>query len=160
MTTPQTLGDRMAIEDLLARFFLSFDDRDWTAMRGCLAETVWTDYSSFRKVPPGEISGERYVAQREAALSRLDMQHNYLNLRVEISGATASGGCNYVIHRFDPEARPGDVAHFHSYGRYEFGFAKTDGVWRIDHIRQILLRNEGNPEIHGATRTEENTRHV
>ena len=149
-------ADTIAINDLLCRFFQAFDDKDWAAMRSCLADAVWTDYASFRDVPPGEITGDRYVAQRRAALSALDMQHNFLNLRVDLDGDNASARCNYVIHRFAPDS----AAFFHSYGHYEFGFRRIDGAWRIARIRQVLLRNQGDPEIHGATRTVDNTRHV
>ena len=148
--------DRTALNDLLCRFFQSFDIKDWSIIRECLSDTVWTDYSSFRDVAPGNISGDRYVAQRKAALSALDMQHNFLNLRVDVNGETASGRCNYVIHRFDPMG----PAYFHSYGRYEFGFQRISGDWRLARIRQVLLRNEGDPEIHGATRSVNNTRNV
>ena len=154
------MTDRDTLNDLLCRFFWSFDEKDWKTMRSCLANTIWTDYSSFRAVPPGKISGDRYVAQREAALSALDMQHNFLNLRVEIDDATARGWCNYIIHRFHPDFDGRNDAFFHSYGRYEFGFLQVDDEWRISAIRQILLRNHGNPEIHGATRSVENTRDV
>ncbi|MGB0554906.1 MAG: nuclear transport factor 2 family protein [Alphaproteobacteria bacterium] len=154
------MADRDALNDLLCRFFRSFDEKDWKAMRSCLADTVWTDYSSFRDVEPEEISGDRYVAQREAALSALDMQHNFLNLRAEIDDASARGWCNYIIHRFHPDFDGRNDAFFHSYGCYEFGFLQVDDEWRISAIRQILLRNHGNLEIHGATRSVENTRDV
>lgn len=152
--------DRDAINDVLCKFFRSFDTRDWTAMRECLCDRIWTDYSSFRDVAPGEISGDRYVAQREAALAALDMQHNFLNLQIEGGGNTAAAWCNYIIHRFHPEFDGQDDGFFHSYGRYEFGFSRKEGQWAIRRIRQILLRNQGNPEIHGATRRIDNTRNV
>lgn len=152
--------DRDAINDLLCRFFQSFDEKDWPAMRACLADTVWVDYSSFRDVAPGEISGDRYVAQRKAALSALEMQHNFLNLRVDVEGDTAAAWCNYLIHRFQPNFDGAADGFFHSYGRYEFAFAREEAGWRIGRIRQILLQNHGNPEIHGATRAVENTRNL
>jgi hypothetical protein len=43
--------------------------------------------------------------------------------------------------------------YFHSYGHYIFACAIVGGAWKIARIVQHLLRNEGNPEIHGATRT-------
>ena len=154
------MSDWDALNDLLCRFFRSFDEKDWKMMRSCLGDTVWTDYFSFRGAPPGEISGDRYVAQREAALSALAMQHNFLNLRVEIGDASARGWCNYIIHRFHPDFDGWNDGFFHSYGRYEFGFLQADGMWRISAIRQILLRNHGDPEIHGVARQVDNTRDV
>ena len=154
------MSDWDALNDLLCRFFRSFDEKDWKMMRSCLGDRVWTDYSSFRDAPPGEISGDRYVLQREVALSLLDMQHNFLNLRVEITGTSARSWCNYIIHRFHPDFDGQNDAFFHSYGRYEFGFLRANDEWRISSIQQVLLRNHGDPEIHGATRQTDNTRDV
>ncbi len=151
---------KLACNDLLCRFFQSFDEKDWTAMRACLCDEVFTDYSSFRDVPAGTIRGDRYVEQRRAALSALDMQHNFLNLAVAVAGETAEARCNYIIHRFDPAFDGANDRFFHSYGRYIFGFRRAADGWRIARITQNLLRNHGNPEIHGATRLQDNTRHV
>jgi hypothetical protein len=152
--------DKLACSDLLCRFFQAFDEKDWTVMRACLCDEVFTDYSSFRDVPAGTISGDRYVAQRRAALAALDMQHNFLNLAVAVDGDEAEARCNYIIHRFHPSFDGVNDHFFHSYGHYRFGFRRIADGWRIARITQVLLRNHGNREIHGATRLENNTRHV
>jgi hypothetical protein len=150
--------DKLACNDLLCRFFQSFDEKDWTAMRRCLADEVYTDYSSFRDVAAGTIGGDRYVEQRRAALNELDMQHNFLNLAVDTSGDTATARCNYIIHRFHPSFAGASDQFFHSYGHYHFGLQRGADGWRIASITQVLLRNHGNREIHGATRSANNTR--
>jgi hypothetical protein len=152
--------EKLACNDLLCRFFQSFDEKDWIAMRACLCDEVFTDYSSFRDVPAGTVSGDRYVDQRRAALAALDMQHNFLNLAVDVSGEEAEARCNYIIHRFHPSFDGMNDNFFHSYGHYIFGFRREFGGWRIAQIKQVLLRNHGNREIHGATRSENNTRHI
>lgn len=160
MVTNET-ESKLAIQDVLCRFFQSFDDTDWTAMRSCLCDDVFVDYSSFRDVPPALISGDRYVEQRRAALGHLDMQHNFLNLHTTITGTdTAKARCNYLIHRFHPVHDGSAPRYFHSCGHYDFGLRKTSEGWRLSSIVQVLLRNWGDPEIHGATRSADNTRHV
>jgi hypothetical protein len=159
---------KLAINDLLTRFFQAFDDHDWQMMRGCLCDEVYTDYSSFRDVPAATIAGDRYVEQRRTALQALDMQHNFLNLRVDLdeeNTSTAKARCNYIIHRFHPSFDGNNDHYFHSYGHYFFGLRKIGSgletaEWRISSIVQNLLRNHGNREIHGATRTLDNTKHV
>jgi SnoaL-like domain len=136
------------INDLLTRFFQAFDEKNWPMMRGCLCDEVDTDYSSFRGVPPATISADHYVEQRRSALHTLDMQHNFLNLRVEFAEATdtATARCNYIVYRFHT-AYDG---YYHSQGHYLFGFTVRDGAWKISRIVQHLLRSQGDPEIHGA----------
>jgi hypothetical protein len=146
----------LAIGDLLARFFQSFDDKDWLEMRNCLADEVFADYSSFRDRPAGTIPADAYVDQRRRALQALVMQHNFLNLRVEVhpDARHATARCNYIIHRFHPAIVGGGDGYFHSYGHYRFTFVNLAGAWRIRGISQHLLQNSGNPELHGATRTQ------
>ena len=160
MSDPVT--HKLSINDLLTRFFQAFDDKNWSMMRGCLCDEVFTDYSSFRDEAASTISADRYVEQRRIALQALDMQHNFLNLRVEVDAAaeTATARCNYIIHRFHPSFDGINDHYFHSYGHYLFAFTNLSGTWKISRITQNLLRNHGNREIHGATRTQNNIRHV
>jgi hypothetical protein len=147
---------KLAIHDLLTRFFQAFDDKAWPALRECLCDEVFADYSSFREVQAAMIPADTYVEQRRIALQALDMQHNFLNLRVELDPAAdaATARCNYIVHRFHPSL-DGDDRHFHSYGHYFFAFVNVTGRWRISRITQSLLRNRGDREIHGATRAAE-----
>jgi hypothetical protein len=147
----------LAINDLLARFFQAFDEKDWPLLRSCLCDELFADYSAFRDQPAGVIPADRYVDQRRTALQALAMQHNFLNLRVEVEpgAGRATGRCNYVIHRFGPAQAGGDDQYFHSYGHYVFGFVHLAGGWRIGGITQHLLRNRGDRQLHGATRTDD-----
>jgi hypothetical protein len=147
---------RLSINDLLARFFQAFDDKNWPMMRDCLCDEVFADYSSFRDEPPSTISADLYVEQRRTALQALNMQHNFLNLRVEVdlAGESASARCNYIIHRFHPSFDGVNHHYFHSYGHYLFAFVNVGGTWKISRIVQSLVHNHGNREIHGATRTQ------
>ena len=160
------LEEKVAITDLLSRFFQSFDDHDWSMMRSCLCDEVHVDYSSFRNVSPSTLQGDHYVEQRRVALQTLDMQHNFLNLRIvlqEETKNTAEARCNFIIHRFHLTFDGVNDHFFHSYGNYFFELVKVSDTisgrseWRIAKIHQNLLRNHGNREIHGATRTHENT---
>jgi SnoaL-like protein len=152
MSDPAT---HVLVHDLLARFFQAFDDKNWPALRGCLCDEVFTDYSSFRAMPAVTVRADEYVEQRRMALQGLEMQHNFLNLRVEpdATAAAATARCNYVIHRFHPSCDGAHDLYFHSYGHYLFALVAVDGTWRISRITQSLLRNQGNREIHGAIQT-------
>ena len=145
---------KVAISDLLVRFFQAFDDKDWPMMRECLWDEVFTDYSSFRGVPAGTLPAGRYVAQRRSSLeAALEMRHRFLNLRVEVeSGAdTAIAFCDYIIHRYHPSFVSIDNHYFHSYGHYVFAFLNERGAWRISRITQHVVRSHGGREIQGTS---------
>ncbi len=144
--------DHFAIEALLFRFMRSFDDKDWEAMRACLADTIDCDYSSFRGTPPAKIARDDYVVLRRTALASLKTQHNLSNIAIFDSGNLVQVKCNYAILRFHPDFDHSPAEHFHSYGQYQFNLARADDGWRINSITQVLLANEGNPALHGGAR--------
>jgi len=87
------------------------------------------------------------VTARRQALGDLTMQHTYSNLAITFeSDDHVRTTCNYRIDRFE---RDGDH-YFHSWGTYEFGLVRRDVGWRISSIAQHLLKNEGDPSVHGA----------
>src|SRR3954451_14894582 len=82
MLTLDTL-DHIAINDILCRFFLAFDERDWTAMEKCLAAEVFIDYSSSGREQPRVMSGAEFVQRRRDAVApgqkpRHGSERNYL----------------------------------------------------------------------------------
>ncbi len=146
---------RTEIEELLFRSMRSFDDKDWDAMRECLAESIHCDYSSFRGTPPGDIARDDYIGQRAIALAALKTQHNLSNLSIEGTETHAEAICNYAILRFAPDFDGTPARFFHSYGQYQFGVVMTDNQWRIISIRQSLLVSDGNPELHAGARSKQ-----
>lgn len=135
------------ISELICRFQLAFDRHDWGAMRACLDDEVFVDYSSFRGKEPSHISADEYVEQRRRDLGGLLMQHNHSNLVVSSSSDDrTSASCNFQIYRFESD---GD-RYFHSWGTYEFGFVRRPAGWKICSITQYLQKSEGDPSIHGA----------
>ena len=149
---PASPTDWMQIHDLLSSFQRAFDDRDWDLMRDCLADRIFTDYSSFRNTPAETLAAEEYIARRRSALADLRTQHNFCNLEIAVEGDRARGRCNYVIHRFHPGFQGEPDKFFHSYGHYLFEFERSRSGWKIAAITQKLLKNHGDPRLHGATR--------
>ena len=81
------------------------------------------------------------------ALGDLLMQHNHTNLTLSQEPVDrASVACNYQIYRFE---RHGS-RHFHSWGTYDFGLTRRPDGWKISAITQHLIKNDGDPSVHGA----------
>ena len=72
--------DHIAINDVLCRFFLAFDERDWTAMEDCLATEVFIDYSSSGREQPSVMSSTEFVKRRQDAVDTLAKHHSFSNL--------------------------------------------------------------------------------
>jgi hypothetical protein len=157
MTSLQSLDpiDHIAINDVLCRFFAAFDERDWTAMDGCLAPEVFIDYSSSGREQPRAMSGSEFVQRRRDAVDSLAKHHSFSNLLLSREADTVRGRCNYLILRFDRDFRGPGENFYHSCGAYEFLFSKAHGPWKITSIVQRALQSWGNSQLHGGTRKAE-----
>lgn len=135
------------ISAVICQFQRAFDQQDWKALRECLDDEIYVDYSSFRGTEPAHISADEYVALRKAALGNLVMQHNHSNLTCWLdTDGRVSATCNYQIYRFEAD---GD-RHFHSWGAYDFELVRRSDVWKLCSITQHHLKSEGDPSVHGA----------
>jgi len=146
----ERLAGHAAAIDRVVAFARSFDDRDWRAMRACLADAVDTDYSSFRGTPPARIAADEFVRLRERGLAGLVTQHLTANHRVERAGEGVCCTCDFVIHRWPED--PADTRRLHSYGRYRFDLVRSGDGYLIAGIVQTVVRSEGDPALHGALR--------
>jgi hypothetical protein len=146
---------RQAVVDTISRLCRAFDERDWVALRSCLADTLATDYSRFRGTPPARLTAEEFLRLRQSGLAGLCTQHLCFNHLVTIDGERAHCRCDFIIHRW-PE-RNDDTRFFHTYGFYHYHLVGTArGNWFIESITQFATRSEGSPELHGAHRSAPN----
>ncbi len=144
------LEDRAEITDMILRLAYAMDMQDWTALRDCLANELDVDYTALRGETRRIMSADDFVEKRAKDLAGLRTQHISTNHLVSIHGDHAECTSCFLIHRVDP-AKTEDN-HFDTAGHYLHGLTRTANGWRIDRIRQTVLWNRGNPEIHGALR--------
>ncbi|TLX62420.1 hypothetical protein DN820_16520 [Stutzerimonas nosocomialis] len=146
------LGLFIQINDVLCRFFLAFDQKDWSSMADCLASEVAIDYASSGREAPLTMSGQDFVERRRKAVDSLAKHHSFSNLLVtQVSQTRVSARCNYLILRFSSLPGAADEDFFHSCGSYEFGLSTVDGYWKIASIKQNALRSWGNASLHGGS---------
>lgn len=144
----------LQIHNVLCRFFLSFDRKDWASMAECLCAQVEIDYASSGREQPSRMSGLDFVKRRQGAVDGLTKHHSFSNLLVEQTQdpRIVSARCNYLILRFDLSS-PIDAAtdnFYHSCGSYEFTCSEAQGSWRIASIKQNALQSWGNSSLHGS----------
>lgn len=145
------LLDRTEIIERVVQFANAFDTKDWRTLRACLTERIETDYSQFRGEAPFTLDAEAYVLARQEGLAGLRTLHISTNHDVRIAGDTAVCRSAYRIYRLDPSRNPGEN-RFDTGGNYEHGLIRTADGWRINRIRQTVVVQEGNAQVHGAFR--------
>jgi hypothetical protein len=149
--------DHQDVVNTIQEFCRAFDQRDWMALRRCLAPNLFVDYSSFRGTLPTRMTADEFVALRQTALEGLVTQHLSVNHLVAFTDREARCRFDFMIHRWPHNAD--DSRFFHTFGYYEIilGLAERAPYgWAIDSITQQALRSEGSPELHGAHRRDNN----
>ncbi len=152
---PLDAVDHISINDLLCRFFLAFDERDWAAMETCLAAEVFIDYASSGREQPSTMSNSKFVQRRRNAFDTLAKHHSFSNLLLTKEESGVRGRCNYLILRFDRAFTGEGEDFYHSCGAYEFLFGRAEGAWKITSITQRALQSWGNRQLHAGTRKAE-----
>ncbi|QRM35704.1 nuclear transport factor 2 family protein [Microvirga sp. VF16] len=147
--------DHIAINDVLCRFFLAFDERDWASMQSCLSTEVFIDYASSGREQPSTMSSTEFVQRRRNAVDTLAKHHSFSNLLLSSEPEGVRGRCNYLILRFDRDFKGEGEDFYHSCGAYEFRFGKAEGAWKITSITQRALQSWGNRQLHGGSRKPE-----
>lgn len=140
------------INNLLFKFANSFDLKDWDGMESCLAPQVDCDYSGLRGKKE-TLMAKEYVALRKEALEPLQTQHLFSNLEIDVSDDRhqATCRCSALIL-----LRRGEL-FFNTHAVYEFACVQKNKRWLISKIKQTVLWNEGDAEIHSGVASSQTT---
>ncbi|MBD1225381.1 nuclear transport factor 2 family protein [Acinetobacter seifertii] len=125
--------DYHRILDVVTRFQLVFDQKNWDAFDELLADQLEVDYFQFRGESLCVVSCHEFKGSRQQALSHLRLQHNLSNPLIRIEQDRAWLECNYQIYRFSEN----DISFFWS---LLFYFGKTTDKWKITGICQHLTK--------------------
>ncbi|MCC7118633.1 MAG: nuclear transport factor 2 family protein [Anaerolineales bacterium] len=130
--------NRLAIQEVIAKFANSFDLQDWDGLEACFTESIYMDYSDLNGAAPKTIAAKEYVALRRTALERIKLHHLVGNYEIEFADAnSATCRASMMVWRKADEA----VTTSHCF--YIFQLAQSAAGWRISHITQKVFWNEG-----------------
>jgi hypothetical protein len=132
MTAPQLsqkdISDRFQIQDLLTRYALAIDTKDWALLDTCFVESAQIDYTS--------TGGEKgpYTELRhwlEKALSSFAVTvHHIGNISVELDGDRARAR-TYLWNPMGFQKADGALHWFTVSAQYVDELVRTDDGWRI-----------------------------
>lgn len=132
---PDTVADRLAIEDVLYAYADAIDGRDWEAVREVFTDDAVLDYAG-----SGGPAGPRdeVVDWIRAMLSNLGhSQHAMLNPRIRVEGDRAHAVCQ-LVNPLLMQAGPEETDALLVGGRYVDRLRRVDGAWRIEHRVQAM----------------------
>jgi hypothetical protein len=133
-----------AIVDVITRLFIATDERDWAAVRACLAPSLHVDMSSAGAGPAGPMSAEALVRGWETNLRPLEAIHHQAgNFRVTVAGERASAFCYGIATHYRPTSSGRNTRTF--VGSYAFDLALlSPEEWRITSFQFHLKYLDGN----------------
>ena len=140
----QEVSDRIEINDLLIRYTVAIDKKDYTILDTCFTPDAHLDYTS-----AGGIAGDypKVRAWLEKALAPFAaMMHAISNAAIELDGDRASGR-TYVSNPMGFAKPDGSLHVFTVYAHYVDKFVRTPDGWRIsERIEEAQLMDGTLPE--------------
>lgn len=124
----QQFVDRSAIIDILNRFVLSIDRRDWKTMRDCLCDEINFDYSALNASMPQTADGLVKQVQQDQSNFKA-VQHSTTNHQVNLNGDIAECTANVRAQHLLAGDRPNRF--WTVIGRYTYSLSRTATGWKI-----------------------------
>jgi hypothetical protein len=141
----EEISDRIEINDLLVRYTVAIDTKDWGLLDQCFTADAHLDYTS-----AGGIAGDypKVRAWLEAALALFPMTVHYIaNSVVEFEGADAAKARTAVLNPMGFE-KPDESMHLFTVGAYyNDRLVRGPGGWRIaQRVEESVFMDGSLPE--------------
>lgn len=123
-------SEAIEVHNVMHRYALAIDTKDWEALAGVFADEIVTDFRSFAggDIYRGESGG--WVAQVSSTIAGMDAtQHLMGNHLYEIDDDQAVGTTYIQARHVCHNQRGGDV--YTVGGHYEVKMIRVDGQWKI-----------------------------
>lgn len=148
----QRLFDESELRDLIHRYALALDRRDWGLWRSIFTDEVRFDMSDFQPDPPPRVLPvERYVRSMQRLFASFDATQHFIGThRYEIDGDRAVITAHMRAEHWLTSGQGGD--RYTMYGTYTDECVRTPEGWKLTSVTLRLLREEGNRHLmHLAT---------
>jgi hypothetical protein len=140
------LLEKDRIIDTINQLFIATDNRDWAAVRGCLADNVLLDMTSVAGGRPSHITAEQVAAGWAEQLRPIQVSHHQVgNYRLDVQGEQATAFCYGIASHFR-STRSGRNTRV-IVGSYDFHLLRVEERWLIDSFRFNLKYLDGNTEL-------------
>lgn len=137
------LLDREAIRDVVTRYALSFDARDWAMQRACFTDEIEMDFSASIGVGLTRMAADEWVGGVRPFFEALPAtQHIALVQSITLASDDAQARSLLHAQHYLPNAKGGPLQRM--VGWYDNWLIRTRDGWRIRKMVQHVDWNEGN----------------
>ena len=139
-------GDATAVHNVMHRYALAIDTKDWDALRSVFADEVVADFTSFgaKEVYRGEGSG--WAKQISATISGMDATQHLMGNHLYVINDEWAVGTTYIQARHVCRNDwGGDV--YTVGGHYDVTMTRVDGEWKISEYAINCTWHEGDRHV-------------
>ena len=137
------VSDQLEVSNLLTRYALGLDSRDWELLASCFTDDGVADFGEMGGVHNGS---DALVAFCRGVLSGLDAsQHLVGSVSIECHGDEGSSVCYFQAQHVYKGAEGGD--NYLVGGTYRDRLVRTGDGWRIAHRTLEASWFDGNPAV-------------
>jgi hypothetical protein len=143
----QLLTDRAEITELVHRYGVAADRRDWKLMRSMFTDEieVWLGRHGHQPAEFRRVSADRFTGSGDKVLGRfLVTQHTLTDNHIEVSGDDAVCVCDMKARHFkkpdDADQKVWDIG-----GYYNFYLTRTTAGWKVAKYTLNITWSENTP---------------
>ena len=145
-TALRRLVDESRILDVVHRYALFMDRKEWGEVRACFADQIEVDFRGTGRKDIFRGSADDWVADIRKTVDAMDCVQNMISNPVHvISGDTALSRCEF--HLVDLLANTSGDSRFDAGGFYDFSLARHGDTWKITQYSAKVIWRSGNPYI-------------
>jgi hypothetical protein len=144
MSANDGVRDRLDAAEVVYRYALGIDTRDWTLYRSIFADEVDIDFSSYNGRPAQRMSTDTWVARlRQQFTGLAATQHSMTNPIADVRGDEAT----VRMYMQAEHVLDDDLASpvFTIGGYYTDQLARVDGRWLLTGVTLTVLWRRGDP---------------
>lgn len=140
----ETVIDRSEIIDVLVRYAVACDSRNWNLFKDIFTPDVETDYGD----PYKYSTRDELVNMVKSMLGGCGpTQHMISNFRIEMEGSGATSICS--VRAFHAGIREAEGKTFEMWGEYQDRLVRTENGWRIKARKLVSTWIQGSYEVLG-----------
>lgn len=138
--------ERVAIHDVMHRYALAIDTKDWGLLESVFCPEVTADFRSFGSKAVFTGSRNGWIAQVRATIEGMDAtQHQMTNHLYTVDGERAQGTTYIRALHVCRNDWGGD--RYTAGGHYHVGLLRAHGEWRVREYRLEVTFHEGDRHV-------------
>jgi hypothetical protein len=126
--TPTEVADRIEIDDLLTRYAIAVDAKDWALYESCFTPDAYIDYTASGGIKGTLTEVRQWLSEVMPVFAMT--QHLVTNRRVTLDGDTATSRSYFFNPLGLPDTKRGMILYFDG-GYYNDRLVRTEDGWRI-----------------------------